>query len=137
MTVPNQSLWRHQMETFSALLAICAGNSPHEGQWRGALMFSVICVWINDWVNNREAGDLTRYRAHYDVIVLDGEASSNAYNKLDYISSNMDAQSANIQPHQSGRSPKVVALFLLQNIIRNIIWLLQLYDTIQMKSNYT
>ena len=40
------------------------------GQWRGALMFSLICVWINDWVNNREAGDLRRYRAHYDVIVL-------------------------------------------------------------------
>ena len=45
-------------------------NSPHKGQWRGALMFSVICVWINDWVNNREAGDLRRYRAHYDVIVM-------------------------------------------------------------------
>ena len=24
-------------------------NSPHKGQWRGALMFSLICVWINDW----------------------------------------------------------------------------------------
>ena len=45
-------------------------NSPHSGQWRGALMFSLICVWINDWVNNREAGDLRRYRAHYDVIVM-------------------------------------------------------------------
>ena len=45
-------------------------NSPHKGQWRGALMFSVICVWIHDWVNNREAGDLRRYRAHYDVIVM-------------------------------------------------------------------
>ena len=33
-------------------------------------MFSLICVWINDWVNNREAGDLRRYRAHYDVIVM-------------------------------------------------------------------
>ena len=33
-------------------------------------MFSFICVWINDWVNNREAGDLRRYRAHYDVIVM-------------------------------------------------------------------
>ena len=64
------------METFSALLAICAGNSPvpvnspHKGQWRGALMFSLICVWINGWVNNREAGDLRRYRVHYDVIVM-------------------------------------------------------------------
>ena len=33
-------------------------------------MFSLICVWINDWVNNRVAGDLRRYRAHYDVIVM-------------------------------------------------------------------
>ena len=33
-------------------------------------MFSLICVWINDWVNNREAGDLRRYRANYDVIVM-------------------------------------------------------------------
>ena len=39
-------------------------NSPHKGQWRRALMFSLICVWINDWVNNREAGDLRRYRTH-------------------------------------------------------------------------
>ena len=45
-------------------------NSPHKGQWRGALMFSLICVWINGWVNNREAGDLRRYRAHYDVTVM-------------------------------------------------------------------
>ena len=45
-------------------------NSPHKDQWRGALMFSLICVWINDWVINREAGDLRRYRAHYDVIVM-------------------------------------------------------------------
>ena len=33
-------------------------------------MFSLICVWINGWVNNREAGDLRRYCAHYDVIVM-------------------------------------------------------------------
>ena len=62
--------WRHQMETFSALLALCAGNSPHKGQWRGTLMFSFICVWMNGWVNNRAAGDLKCYRAHYDVIAM-------------------------------------------------------------------
>ena len=45
-------------------------NSPHKGQWRRALMFSLICVWINVWVNNRQAGDLRRYRAHYDVIIM-------------------------------------------------------------------
>ena len=51
--------WRHQMETFSALLDFRAGNSPvtgefpHNGQWRGALIFSLICAWLNYWVNNR------------------------------------------------------------------------------------
>ena len=45
-------------------------NSPHKGQWRGALMFSLICAWIKGWVNNGEAGDLRRYRAHYDVTVM-------------------------------------------------------------------
>ena len=64
------SWWRNQMETFSVLLAFCAGNSPHKGQWRGALMFSLICAWINGWINNHEAGDLGRHRAHYDFIVM-------------------------------------------------------------------
>ena len=43
-------------------------NSPHKGQRRGALMFPLI--WINGGVNNRKAGDLRRYRTHYDVIVM-------------------------------------------------------------------
>ena len=45
-------------------------NFPHKGQWRGALMFSLIYARINDWVNNREAGDLRRQHGHYDVIVM-------------------------------------------------------------------
>ena len=45
-------------------------NSPHNGQWRGALMLTLICARINGWVNNREAGDLRRPRAHYDVTVM-------------------------------------------------------------------
>ena len=45
-------------------------NSPHKGQWRGALMFSLICIRINGLVNNGGAGDLIRYRVHYDVIVM-------------------------------------------------------------------
>ena len=45
-------------------------NSPYKGQWRDALMFSLICVWINIWTNNREAGDLRRHCAPYDVIVM-------------------------------------------------------------------
>ena len=68
--------WRHQMETFSALLALCAGNSPvpvnssRKGQWRRALMVSLICARINDLVNNHQAGDLWRHRGHYDVSVM-------------------------------------------------------------------
>ena len=71
------SWWRHQMETFSKLLAICAGNSPVSGEFpaqrpvgRRALMFSLICAWINGWVNNCEAGDLRRHSTHYDVPVI-------------------------------------------------------------------
>ena len=45
-------------------------NSLHKGQWRGALMFTLICARINGWINNRKAGDLKRNRAHYDVIVM-------------------------------------------------------------------
>ena len=37
-------------------------NSLNKGQWREALMFSMICAWTNGWVNNREAGDLRRHR---------------------------------------------------------------------------
>ena len=66
--------WRHHMETFSVLLAICAGNSPvpmnSKGQWRGALMFSLICARMNGWVNNGEAGDLRLHWVHYDLIVM-------------------------------------------------------------------
>ena len=84
--------WRHQMETFSALLAICV-NSPHKGQWRGALMFSLICVWINGWINNREAGDLRRNRAHYDVTVMRSGCSrwwqTNRWNELFVVMKHM------------------------------------------------
>ena len=45
-------------------------NSPQKGQWREALMFSLICTRINGWVNNGEDGDLRRHRAHYDVTVM-------------------------------------------------------------------
>ena len=66
--------WRHQMETFSALPALYAGNSPVTGEFPSqrpvALMFSLTYARINHWVNNREAGDLRRHRAHYDVNVM-------------------------------------------------------------------
>ena len=45
-------------------------NSPHKGQWGGALMFSLICTWTNR-VNNRDVCHLRRHRAYYDVIMMD------------------------------------------------------------------
>ena len=46
-------------------------NSPHKGQWRGALMFSLICAWTISWGNNGDASDLRRHHAHYDVTVIE------------------------------------------------------------------
>ena len=45
-------------------------NSPHKGQWPGALMFSLICAWIKGWVNNGKAGDLRCYRTHYGITII-------------------------------------------------------------------
>ena len=65
------------METFSALLAIYTGNSPVTGEFFATkasdaelLCFSLICVWMNGWVSNRETGDLRRYRAYYNVTIM-------------------------------------------------------------------
>ena len=44
---------------------------PHKGQWRGALMFSLICAWTNSWANNQNAGDLRHHCTHYDITVMD------------------------------------------------------------------
>ena len=70
---------------FYALLAICAGNSP----FAGVLMLSLICVWINGWVNNREACDLRRHRAHYAVIVIARNANDNRHHQSDTCNDNV------------------------------------------------
>ena len=60
-------------------------NSPHKGQWCEALKFSLICAWINGWVNNSEAGDLKRHRAHYDVILMSRNGESIAATCTDLV----------------------------------------------------
>ena len=47
--------------------------STHKGQLRRALMFSLMNAWTNGWVNNRNACDLRRHRAHYYVTVMASE----------------------------------------------------------------
>ena len=64
--------WKHSPRYWPFVRGIHRSpvNSPHKGQWREALMFSLIWAWMNCWVNNREVGDLRRHRAHYDVTVM-------------------------------------------------------------------
>ena len=78
------------METFSALLAICAGNPlvisefPAQRPETQSFDFSLICAWINVWVNNPEAGDLRRHGTHYGVTVNDDcENYSDVTKKID------------------------------------------------------
>ena len=66
--------WKHFMRYWPFVRS--PGNSPHKGQWRGALMFYLFCIRINGWLSNREAGDLRRYCAHYDVTVMMTSSSS-------------------------------------------------------------
>ena len=64
--------WKHFPRYWPFVRGIhrSAVNSLHKGQWRGALMFYLICARINAWVNNGEAGNLRRHRSHYDVTVM-------------------------------------------------------------------
>ena len=64
--------WKHFLRYWSFVRGIHRSpvNSPHKGQWCRALMFSLICAWINAWVKNREPGDLRRHHTHYGIIVM-------------------------------------------------------------------
>ena len=66
--------WRHQMETFSALLAFVRGVHripvTKASDADLCLMFSLICAWINCWIKKRVAGDQRRHRAHCDATVM-------------------------------------------------------------------
>ena len=59
------------MEIFSALLALCAGNSPVTGEFPEQRPVTLnFDDFLHGWVNNRAAANLRRHRAHYDVIVM-------------------------------------------------------------------
>ena len=57
--------WRHQMETFSALLALCAGIPAVTGEFPSQRPLTRSLT--NGRVNNRDDDDLRRHHAHYDV----------------------------------------------------------------------
>ena len=64
--------WKHYLCYWSFMQEIHRSpvNSPHKGQWRGALMFSLICAWISGWINNNKTGDLRHHGAYYDATVM-------------------------------------------------------------------
>ena len=92
-------------------------NSSHKGQWRGALMFYLICVWINGWVNNREAGDLRRYRAHYDVTVMCNNSMS-----LAALASVAPLSYNNLCKHISNHNAIIWSTLSLKHELHDDIW---------------
>ena len=64
------------METYSALLAICAGNSPVTGEFHAQRPVTrsfdaSFDLRLNKRLSKKgEAGDLRRHRSHYDITVM-------------------------------------------------------------------
>ena len=106
------SWWLHQMETFSGYWPFLRGihrllvNSPHKGQWRGALMFPSICAWINGWVKSCEAGDLRRHRTQYNVTVMIAKWQQYSYGACFFFPTGLRSTPPlkNIYCHQTSNS---------------------------------
>ena len=75
------------METFSAVLALCAGNSAVTSEFPSqrtlTQIFDVFDLRLNGWVSNRDAGDLKRHRTHYDVTAM--PLTYRAYDHLSFM----------------------------------------------------
>ena len=97
-------------------------------QWRGALMFSLICSRINGWVNNREAGDLRRHHAHYDVIVMKYQSFITQWFSWRIIIANSQQKFSSVRYHQAVLSSSVASKAIVLGYSRspllgiNVIW---------------
>ena len=147
MTASCTSWWRHQGETFSALLDLYEGNPPVTGGFpsqrpvtRGFDVFLFIIAWTNGWANNRDACNLRRHCTHYDntvmhvyiyIIYMHHQTPTNLILKRirHYI---LLTITATLSVREITKSSST---FSATNISSNIVWLIQLLDTIQMKSN--
>ena len=79
-------------------------NSPHKGQWRGALMFSLTCAWINGWVNNCEAGDLRRHCTHCDQCLKLSKKKVEGPHALNVGISNTDCDATVMERYDIGHA---------------------------------
>ena len=107
-------------------------NSPHKSQWRGALMFSLICAWIKVWVHNGEAGNLRRHRVHYDVTVMRTDRPTNHTMYLFNISRNAPLWNRNV--HISLTKWCIVG-YGTGDLISRIQWYLCLFNKTKIRAS--
>ena len=104
--------WKHKLRYWPFMRGIHRSpvNSPHKGQWRGTLVSYLICACINGWVNNHEAGDLSRHRAHHDVTVM-SSAIATTQNRILFSSVHREVEIAtcNISGLCSSRIRRIIA----------------------------
>ena len=112
-TDTNKSWWRHQMETFSALLAICAGNSPVPSEFpaqRPVTRSFRVFFDLRPEYNNRGTGDLRRYRVHDDVIVM--WCNNDQVSKVTMVTQPMVSSVPLIHQFFKGWSPSISCSYL-------------------------
>ena len=70
--IVTSSWWRHQMETFSALLALCEGNQPVIGGCPSQRPVTELWYFLLSALKQtvEQTGDLRLHHAHYDVPVI-------------------------------------------------------------------
>ena len=62
--------WQFQMpKSFKAWMRIWNARGMMTPS-NGNIFRVLICAWTNSWSNNGDAGDLRRYRTHYDVTLM-------------------------------------------------------------------
>ena len=71
-TNDNVIKWKHLLHDWPFVRGIHQSpvDCPLKDQWCGALMFSLICAWTNDWANNQDASNLRCHCTYYDVNVM-------------------------------------------------------------------
>ena len=91
-------------------------DSPNKDQGRGALMFSLICAWANDWANDRYASDLRRHCAHYDVTVM-------CHQEARLASYDIEALLSSHFPSQYLRNPYISATLIRNSYVIDMLLL--------------
>ena len=73
-----RSWWRHQMETFSTLLAICVGNSPGTGEFQGWGQVKYLYLVLGTWCKISSTWyllvlDTLKFKSTWYLLVLEGK----------------------------------------------------------------